>query len=100
MFSLFDFFVEAFLVVEAPGQLPSCPPSKKIRPCPLWGPWDASPPTLDIMGTRCIWPSNLCNWLSLFFAGHYAKFTDLLAKCLREKETRVRKEIGETWVDQ
>ena len=36
----------------------------------------------------------------VFFAGHYAKLTDLLAKCLREKETRVGKEMGETWVDQ
>ena len=30
-------------------------------------PLNASPPTLDIMATKCIWsPSNICNWLPFF----------------------------------
>jgi len=35
---------------------------------------DASPPTLEIMGTKCISvPNNFCNYFSLFFAAHRGK---------------------------
>jgi len=29
----------------------------------VWGPWDASHPTPKIVGTKCIWHPNFCNWL-------------------------------------
>ena len=40
---------------EARCRLFACGPGDVISATAVWDPWDASPPTLKIMGTECIW---------------------------------------------
>jgi len=87
------------------GNCPVAPPPKKksgpalygargMRPLQLWTSW----------GPGVFAPPQPLQWLSFFFrrtlCEAYSASADLLAKCLREKETRVGKEMGETWVEQ
>jgi len=49
-----------------------------IRATTLWNPWDASPPTLEIMETKCIWSPNFVTGCYFFRCG---KLTVLLRTC-------------------
>jgi len=73
-----------------------------------WNPRDASPPTLEIIGTKCIWSPSAtfatgCH-LPLGTLGNlqYIASPDILAKYKgrSEKARRVEKGTGETWVEQ
>jgi len=100
MFSLFNFlkiFCGGLFSCGGPWATAQLPPPKKIRPCPLWGPWDASPPTLDIMGTRCICPPTFAMAV-VFFAGHCVKLTVLPQTSLLNVYGRRKHESGRKWV--
>ena len=70
----------------------------------LWDPWDASPPTLEITGTKCIWsPPTSADGCRFFCAGHRGKLIVLPRTSwqnLREKERKVGNGMGETLVEQ
>jgi len=63
----------------------------------LWDPWDASPPTLEIMRTNCIWSppafATGCHFVVVRCCG---KQTSLVKLSRGEKERRVGKVMGET----
>jgi len=74
-----------------------------IRATTLWDPWDASPPTLEIVGTKCIFgplqllqPAVIFRW-ALREAYTVLPQTSLLN--LRGKERRVGTGMGETSVE-
>jgi len=70
----------------------------------LWDPWDASPSTLEITGTECIWSpptfATGCHF-SLGTVGNLQFSPDLLPEFEgRKKETRIGKGMGETGTEQ
>ena len=56
-------------------------------------PWNASPPTLDIMGTKRTWSPNFCNCLS-FFAVHCERVTVLPRTSLTNLRGEEKKSVG------
>ena len=66
----------------------------------LWHPWDASPPTLEIMVTKCIWSPLTFAHGCHFVAVHCGKLTVLPQTSqlnLKWEERRVG--MGETWME-
>jgi len=82
------------------GNCPVAPPKKKNPALPFMGPVGCVPSNFGHHGDQVYLPPNLCNGCRRTLCEAYSASADLLAKCLREKETRVGKEMGETWVEQ
>ena len=63
------------------------------------GPWDASRPTLEIIGTNCIWsPPTFAIGCRFSLGNVGSSSTDLHAKF--KGRSKKGKGMGETWVDQ
>jgi len=87
------------------GNCPVAPPPKKKNPAlPFMGPVGCVPSNFGHRGDQVYLPPPTFAMAVVFFrrtlCEAYSASADLLAKCLREKETRVGKEMGETWVEQ